>query len=422
MEFYRIWRILAGNKWVLIWLPAIATLVGLGVTYVLPEQYEATALVLVRPFEGLKFNSNNGERKATLDFPVNLSAPIDAPSKTYMEVIKSPTIAVKIVEALQLDVKAPVANQTSFEALKDEVKTWLKNTLRTLRNYSKYGRDIPASPFDLAVEEVENNLVAAARKDTYAFDITYRSGNPKEAAAVANMAAEIFLEQSSEAYRGESGRAREFIGLQLDKSRKALEQARAELLAYQNSGGTFALASEYNERLKNEADLEKTLAKDEATLAGLKHTRLEGSPVLTGQQAEITELKQQLSTLRGQLAAYPEKETRMSPVILTERLAEASYEFFLKNYEEARVKEAETATDIHIVSRAVPGLYPIKPLKYVYAGLSFATALAVAIGWALLFETLDLRVRTIRDLDDEFGVPVLGAIPTLKQSWRMVRT
>ena len=46
MEFYRIWRILAGHKWVLIWLPIIATCVGLGLTYVLPEQYESTALVL----------------------------------------------------------------------------------------------------------------------------------------------------------------------------------------------------------------------------------------------------------------------------------------------------------------------------------------------------------------------------------------
>jgi capsular polysaccharide biosynthesis protein len=36
-----------------------------------------------------------------------------------------------------------------------------------------------------------------------------------------------------------------------------------------------------------------------------------------------------------------------------------------------------------------------------------------AIGWALFAEQLNPRVRTIRDLDDESGAPVLGAIPTL---------
>lgn len=418
MEFYRIWRILVGNKWVLIWLPLIATCVGLGVTYVLPEQYESVALVLARPFEDIKFNSSGGDRKEVRDFPVNLSAPIDAPSKTYMEVIKSPAVAVKIVNALQLQIKKPKTYESLFEAVKDEVKTWVKNTIRTVRNYFKYGRDIPASPFELAVEDIEKNLLVSARKDTYAFDITYRSGDPKEAAAVANMAAEIFLEHSSGTYRSESARAREFFEMQVDESRKALDQARAAVLAYKNSGDTFELKSEYGEKLKIVSDLKNTLAKTEGKLAGhrilAERSHLKYSPVVVEAEAEIGELKEQISTLWVQLAAYPKKEIRMNDLLLTERLAEQSYEFFLKNYEEARVKQAATATEIRIVSRAVPGLYPVKPLKYVYAGLGFATAMVVAIGWVLFFESLDPRIRTIRDLDDELGVPVLGTIPALK--------
>src|SRR5690242_373458 len=107
MEFYQIWRILADHKWTVICLPLIATGVGLGVTYVLPEQYESTALVVVRPSEDIKFSSSGDEKKEVLGFPLSQAAPIDAPSKTYMEVIKSPSIAVKIVEALALDQKKP---------------------------------------------------------------------------------------------------------------------------------------------------------------------------------------------------------------------------------------------------------------------------------------------------------------------------
>ncbi|MBA2585002.1 MAG: hypothetical protein H0U99_00765, partial [Chthoniobacterales bacterium] len=263
MEFYRIWRILAGNIWVLIWLPIVATCVGLGLTYVLPEQYESTALVLVRPFEDIKFNSGGGDKKEIPDFPVNLSAPIDALSKTYKEVITSPAVAVKIVDALQLHIKQPKEYDSSFEMILDKVKTWVKNTTRTMRNYFKYGRDIRASPFELAVEEIDQNLLVSATKDTYAFAIAYRSGNPKEAAAVANMAAKIFLEDSSDAYRSESARAREFIEMQLSESRKAHEQARAAVLAYKILGGTFDMKAEYNEKLKNVSDLENVLAKTE---------------------------------------------------------------------------------------------------------------------------------------------------------------
>jgi uncharacterized protein involved in exopolysaccharide biosynthesis len=413
MEFYRIWRILVGYKWVLIWLPFVATCVGLALTYVLPQQYESTALVLVRPVQDLKFSTSKNE---FLDFPVNLSAPIDAPSKTYMEVIKSEAVAARIVDALHLDVKKPIEYASSLEEIEEELKNWVKNTLRTLRNYFKYGRDIPASAFDLAVEDVQKDLVVSARKDTYVFDITYRSSDPKKAAAVANMAAEIFLEQSSEAYRSESARHREFIETQLDESRKALEQARAATLAYKNWGGTFDLKAEYAEKLKSLSDLENTLAKDEGKLAGLQRTDFKGGPTITAQEAQIGDLKQQISTLRTELTAYPEKEKRMNAITLAERLAVESYEFFRKRYEEARVQESSTVTEIRIVSQAEPSLYPVKPLKYVYAGLSFVTALVVAIGWALFFEALDPRVRTIGDLDDELGVPVLGAIPTLKRS------
>lgn len=427
MEFYRIWRIFVGYKRILIWLPLIATCFGLALTYVLPEQYESTVLVLVRPFEGIKFNPSGGDRKEIQEFPVSLSAPIDALSKTYIEVIKSPSVAIKIVDALQLDIRKPKTFDTPFGAFVDEAKTWMKSTLQTVRNYAKYGRDIPASPFDLAVENIGHNLVVAARKDTYAFDITYRSNDSVEAAAVANMAAEIFLAQGSEAYRSEAAHLRAFIGVQLDKARKELENAGAATLAYKNLTGTFDLVSEYKEKLKNVSDLETTLAKAVGTLAGLKRTRFVGSPSVAAQEAEIAELAKQVSASRAELGAYPKKETQLNPIILTESLAQKNYEFLLKNYTEARVKESQTAAEIRIVSRAMRTLYPIKPVKYIYAGLSFAIATVLAIGWALFFESLNPRVRVLPDLDDEVGplldtVPVLGAIPSLKKSWLTVKS
>jgi uncharacterized protein involved in exopolysaccharide biosynthesis len=407
MEFYRIWRILVDNKWVLIWLPVVATCIGAGLTYVLPEQYESTALVLVRPYEEIKFDSSAGsDRKEIRDFPVNLSAPIDAPSKTFMEVIKSSAVARKIVDALQLHVKKPKNYESFFENIHDKVKTWIKSTTRTVLNYLKYGRDIRASPFDLAVEDIEKNLRVSGRKDTYAFDITYRSDDPNEAAAVANMAADIFLEQSSEAYRIEAARVRKFIEAQLDDSQKALEKARGAVLAYKQSGGTFELGSEYGEQLKIASDLGDTLAKFEGVLAGRRHlaerTGVIDSPNVIAKEAEIADLKQQISALQAQLAAYPDKERQMNSIIFTERLAERNYEFFFKFFEEARVKEAASVREIRVASRAVPSLYPVKPLKWVYAGSGFGIAMIAAIGWVLLF-------RTSRYVD-ETDAPAVGAL------------
>jgi uncharacterized protein involved in exopolysaccharide biosynthesis len=414
MEFYRLWRILVGYRSVLIGLPLVATCVGLGLAFVLPEQYMSTALVLVRPAEELKFNPNGADDKEILDFPVGRSAPIDAPSKTYMEVIKSPAVAVKIVEALHLDVKVPKEGETPFEVIKDKVKDWIGTTYRSLRNYIRYGRDIPASAFDLALENVEEKLSVSVRKDTYAFDISFRSKDPKEAAAVANMAAQIFIEHSSEAYRSEAARAREFLEMQLDEARKTLDKARAAVLSFKNSGETFDLVSEYKENLQYLEDLQDTLAKDRGRLAGMKRSFKQDSPEVLAQEAENAALQQQIATLQAQLIAYPEKEARLNAMILTQRLAEESYEFLRKRYEEARVKESEIVTEIRIVSPAEPALYPVNPIKFLYAGMSFALALVAAIGWALFAEQLNPRVRTVRDLEDEDAPPLLGAIPPLR--------
>ena len=147
--------------------------------------------------------------------------------------------------------------------------------------------------------------------------------------------------------------------------------------------------------------------------------QLQEDPAVIAQTGEIADLKEQISNLQVQLAAYPKKETRMNAITLTARLAEESYGFYRKKYEQARVMESAAVKEIRIASRAVPSLYPVKPLKYTYAGLSFATAMIVAIGWALLSGSLDPRLPTIRELEYELEVLVLGAIPTLSAPPRL---
>ena len=145
----------------------------------------------------------------------------------------------------------------------------------------------------------------------------------------------------------------------------------------------------------------------------MKRSFKQDSPEVLAQEAENAALQQQISTLQAQLVAYPEKEARLNAMILTQRLAEESYEFLRRRYEEARVKELAIVTEIRIVSPAEPALYPVNPIKFLYAGLSFAMAMVAAIGWALFAEQLSPRVRTFRDLGDEDGAPLLGAIPAL---------
>src|SRR5687767_1149301 len=268
MELYRLWRIIHGYRLMIGVITVTGTLTATAATYALPSSYEASSLVIVRPEEKLRLSPNQGQGKEVLDFPVSHAAPIDAPSKTYMEVLQSEAVAGRIVTALHLDAE-PTMSTSGLARLRDEFRFWLKDTIRSSRHIMRYGRVIPASRFDQAVEDLRENLSLEVKKNTYAFSITYASGNPQEAAAVANKAAEIFLAHNAEAYRSEAESSRKFIEGRLLESEAILRDARDALQRFKNEARVFAIGDEYRERIKVISSLEVDVENAQSRLAGL---------------------------------------------------------------------------------------------------------------------------------------------------------
>lgn len=414
MEFYRLWRTLLGYKLLICILTLTATLVAVGLTYALPEEYTASSLVIVRPEEKIKLSPNRGEGKEILDFPVSQAAPIDAPSKTYIEVIQSEAVAQRIVSALHLDAEEIRNGRSTLEHLRDEFKRWLKETIRDTRHILRYGRVIPASRFDRAVEDLRENLTLEVKKNTYAFGITYSSGNPMEAAAVANKAADIFLAHNAEAYRREAETLRKFLETRLRESEKKLQDARDALQRFKDKTGVFALSDEYREQLKVNSGLELDLESAQQRLAGLLEVFGPENGKVASAKAEISSLQHALRSHQSAFAGMPERERKVAQFELGVRVAQDDYGFIKAKYEEYRIEEQTSFDEIRVVSPATVPLYPTKPIKYIYGGLGFLLALVTAVALALFFEYLKPRVRVISDLTTTLDIPVLAAIPVMK--------
>lgn len=414
MEFYRFWRIILGYKIPISIFTLIATLAAVALSYALPAVYEASSLVIVRPEEKIKLSSTQGEGKEILDYPVSQSAPIDAPSKTYIEVIQSEAVAQRIVTALNLDAEVPPSTGSTLERLRDEFKHWLKETIRTTRQIMRYGRVIPATRFDRAVEEMREGLSLEVKKNTYAFAITYASGNPEVAAAVANKAAEIFLAHNAEAYRGEAETLRKFIEGRLLENEKTLQDERDALQRFKDETGTFSMGDEYREKLKVVSGLELDLESAQTRLAGLSEVYGPENGKVGSVQAEIRRLTQAIEAYKASFAGMPERERRIAQLDLAVSVAQGDYEFIKKKYEEYRIEEQTSFAEIRIVSPATVPLYPVKPIKYIYGSLGFLLAFVTAISIALFFEYLNPRVRVVDDLTTILAIPVLAAIPVMK--------
>ena len=413
MEFYRVWRIVLGYRVMIAVITVTGTLAAVGATYALPSVYEASSLVIVRPEEKIRLTPNQGQGKEVLDFPVSHAAPIDAPSKTYMEVLQSEAVAARIVSALKLDAE-PTMSPSGFAWLRDEFRQWLKETIRSSRHIVRYGRVIPATLFDRAVEDLRENLSLEVKKNTYAFSITYASGNPQEAAAVANKAAEIFLAHNAEAYRSEAEISRKFIEARLLESEANLREARDALQRFKHEARVFAIGDEYRERIKVISSLEVDVENAQARLAGLLEMYAADNSKVASAQAEVSGLRKALATYRADLRDMPERERQLGALELAVTVAQQDYESIRKKYEESRIAEQTSFAEIRTVSPATVPLYPIKPIKYYYGGLGFLLGLVSSIALALFFEYLTPRVRVADDLTKVLEMPLLAAIPVMR--------
>jgi uncharacterized protein involved in exopolysaccharide biosynthesis len=404
MGFAKYFRIILAYRSLIILLSLSALITSVLLTYIVPKMYEGKAVVLIRPQEKIKLPLNRSN-KEILDFPLSQLAPIDAPIKTYIEVVKSRPIIEKIVSALDLDKQ--MNPERSRKRLKEEAFQYIDWMLQLL----KYGEAKEVDPLTKAVENVRKNLSLQGTKDTYVFEITYTSANPHEAAAVANTVAGIFTDYLLALSQKESTSSRLSIERQLRESEQDLTKARLALRQFKQKYGSFSLSEEYSSKLKTSGDLETDLEKVKAKLAGAISEYGSSHPKVINITAERDRLMQSINDLKKEAVDNPEKEKNLESLKMRVKVEEENYSFIKNLYEEARIQEAKNSSEIRIVAQAVPPYYPLKPIKLNYALGGLFAGIVFAIVLVFFLEFQDIRLRSIEDVRVALQLPILTTVP-----------
>ena len=139
MEVVATFDVLRRHVYLIVALCIVTTLAGYGISFspLIPEKYDASAVLLVRPHDPIKIDPNTSS-KEFLDFPVAQSPVIEAASKTYIQIIESPALIGEVVRELKLDQKLTskqVSGGTVFarmyasmKALSDGAASYLKES------------------------------------------------------------------------------------------------------------------------------------------------------------------------------------------------------------------------------------------------------------------------------------------------------
>jgi len=411
MDLLRTWRLLRAYRWRLFLLALAAVLAAVAVSYVVPERYRATTLILVRPQEKLRLEAP-GSEKEILSYPLSPLAPVDVPSRTYIEVIRSAALAERVVRSLGLDQEQEAPEQSYWRRLWTSSTARLADVVGDAWLLLKYGERKEPSPLQAAIERLQTNLAMAPIRDSYLFQITYEAPGPNEAAAVANTSATMLVDYLTTTGHTESSANRVFLENRLKTAAATVAAARADLQEFKDAQATFALKEEYKSGLTTIGKLRGDLEKIEARLQGLLKTHTAAHPKVESLVAQRNRLRQSIAALVNARSPLAGKEKELGELELRLRIAEGDYSVVSKSLAEARIDEASKVAEVRVVSPAQPPTYPVGPIKVYYAIAAALAALLLGMSVILFTDSVRARVRCIDDAQ-RLGLPVLATFPVV---------
>ena len=247
--------------------------------------------------------------------------------------------------------------------------------------------------------------------------------------------------QLPKAGAGDDPAFKNFFTMQVDREqvrrdREALER----VLAQAGDSGVSPEALAIVGSVQQNADLKHALDElttKQAELRALRYKYSDAYPLVQRRLSDVATLERQtiptlarrllaeLSGREAELGRRVTEDTRsmqaVPPRAIDEArlqrqvtLAENLYTTLQKNYEEAHLAEESAVPDARILDHAVVPQDPVRNTAPRVIFLGFAASLALGLCGAVVLDRIDPKVRYPDQVSRGLGIPILGAVPHLR--------
>jgi polysaccharide biosynthesis transport protein len=452
LHFLDYWRIIRIRKVIIVAVFLLVLITVTGVTFVLPEAFSSTARIKVeKDTPDIQLLGYSGGSQ-TYD-PYFL--------QTEFEVLRSRRILDKVTEALDLndkfakELKLEQALQTaqSYERLQDliEVKQFRNTSIIEIsavhsdkqlaaeiansvarmyeeyRNFSRTGRNERGlAVLKLKLEELDAQVKAKQSKvdelrvelkvpDQVIEGALFQSIQTEELKRLLGNKTEIItrLTINEELYKSLQSKPPEVLRYSLNVNRPT------PLL--QSLLGDLQVAEQAKTRLNPDfgakhPEVERVngiLAKINSQIDFVVSSIMDALKVqVDADQKAIEQINLRLEAAKGDEAQLT-KEFR--PYMREKRDLETLVrlrEIMMTKITQEEIDGAiSKKSSVEVIDEALPGLKPIKPRKALNIALGAIAGIILGVGLAFFIEYLDTSVKTIDDVEQALGAPVLGVIP-----------
>ena len=240
---------------------------------------------------------------------------------------------------------------------------------------------------------------------------------------------------------GDDPAFKNFFTMQVDREqarrdREALER----VLAQAGDSGVSPEALAIVGSVQQNADLKQALAElttKQAELRALRYKYSDQYPLVQRRLSDVATLERQtiptlarrllaeLSGREAELGRRVAEDTRsiqaVPPRAIDEArlqrqvtLAENLFTSLQKNYDEARLAEESAVPDARILDHAVVPQDPVRNTAPRVVFLGFAASLALGLCGAVVLDRIDPKLRYPDQVSRGLGIPILGAVPHLR--------
>jgi chain length determinant protein EpsF len=385
---------------------------------------------------------------------------------TQVDIISSPNVARKVITELRLT-DSPGVKRNFQEATggAGSIEDWLAEVL--LKNL-KVEPSRTSSMIDISFSGSTPQFAAVAAN---AFAEAYLQTTIQLKVEPSQKAAAYFTEQLKNlrdsleqaqqklsAYQQEKGIIS--VDERLDVEISRLNDLSSQLVAAQsqsseaisrqrNSSGGSAAESPDISSSPLIQNLKSEIARAEAKFANISQTYDINHPQYQSAKAEVDNLRAELNRqiqitsgsvatnsrilqqreadIRTSLEAQKEKVLQLKQdrdvlAVLTREVdgAQRAYDLANERFSQSNMEGQSNQSEVAILNKAVAPLKPSSPKIFLNIAISFFLGIMLGLGFAVVVEMLDRRVRSPEDLIEFLQAPVLGVItrePSPTRSW-----
>lgn len=336
----------------------VAVISYLGIYFLIPPQYDATAVIV--PSEQDQMSGISSLLKSFSNLPVNIPGLKKAANTDiYKTIIYSRTSMEKLIEKFGL--------------------------------HKEYGNDL----MEETIKEARSNVFAEETKEN-AYEITVRASSPKKAEEMSNYLVDQLNSTIIEMDIRKSKENREFLATRYDEIKNNLKLSEDSLTQYQQQTGILMAEDQTKASIEAYTKLEADLAAKQTELSIVQKLYGQDSPQAYNSKISVTEYENKLNKIKAgtdgnnlflAIKNLPSKGMNYLRRYRDVKINQAMLEFIIPLYEQARFEEQKNIPFLQIIDHAKA------PEKKAYPRRGLITVMITSI--VLIFALLLIILRHI---------------------------